>query len=244
MYSRGIPVLQAKIRNGYKIYNFGIGDTVTDMVIRTSIPENDQTISGTVVAMSLKAKGNPENNGAAVLDNLAAFPNEMDACAMINDAELYYEVDALLIKTEEAQTEGDPIIKYIRVPVSAIYSLTEQPDETILEVIGVNVVDGTDGFTPVETPYVGQVLTANIQCSDKEIGSYPVDPNATYKWYYEDSTDTILGTEPTYTYTSDNVGHIVCVDVEVSGYEGKATWKMKGEADLTWPDNSDVTTVI
>lgn len=251
MYSRGIPVVQAKIQNGYKIYNFGIGDTVTDMVVRWSGPviddkaAIDQKITGTIVAISLKDKGSPDNHGAAVLDRIAAYGAELDDCALINDAEVAFAVDALLIKTETPVDGGDPIVNYIRVPVDNIYSLTEEPDETLMVLVGVSVVDGDDGFTPVVTPKVGQKLTANITCSDKEIGSYPVEPTATYKWYYKESPDTVLGSEPVYTYTSDNVGKTVCVDVEVEGYEGKATWEMTPAPDLTWPDNSpDVTTVI
>ena len=56
-----------------------------------------------------------------------------------------------------------------------------------------------------------------IRDSDKDgstvvIGSYPVNPDASYKWYYEDSPDTVLGTEPVYTVTSDNTGKVLCVD--------------------------------
>lgn len=246
MYSRGIPVVQAKIRNGYKVYNLAIGDTVTDMVVRWSYPENDQTLTGEIAGMSLAPKGNPENHGAAVLDNIAAFPNELDACAMINDAQVYYEVDAILLKVEETVDGAEePVVKYIRIPVDRIYSFSEEPDETILEVLSVNVVDGDDGMTPVTQPAVGQKLTANIVCSDKEIGSYPVDSNAVYKWYYKESTDTVLGTSAVYTYTSDNVGKTVCVEVTVNGYEGKAVWEAAAPADLTWPENHpDVETVI
>ncbi len=91
-------------------------------------------------------------------------------------------------------------------------------------ITGVKVVDGTDGYTEVTAPKAGQKLTANIQTSEGEIGSYPVDEKAHYKWYYEGS-DAVLGTEPTYTVTGDNVGKVLCVDVTVDGYEGSATWK-------------------
>lgn len=70
---------------------------------------------------------------------------------------------------------------------------------TTNEITGVSVVDGTDGYTPVETPKVGQKLTANITMMDDSIvGSYPVDNHVDYVWSYEGS-DIVLGTEPTYT---------------------------------------------
>lgn len=53
------------------------------------------------------------------------------------------------------------------------------------KVTGVKVVDGTDGYTEVTSPVAGQKLTANIQTSKGEIGSYPVNADATYKWYYK-----------------------------------------------------------
>ena len=97
-------------------------------------------------------------------------------------------------------------------------------------ITGVKVVDGTDGFTPVTQPVYGQKLAANIQTSTGEIGTYPVNEDATYKWYYKESTDTVLGTEPVYTVTSDNSGKTICVDVSVEGYEGTATWTAEGVA--------------
>ena len=107
-------------------------------------------------------------------------------------------------------------------------------EEPVAKLSSVSVVDGTDGFTPVTVPAVGQKLTANITAIDKDgstvvIGSYPVNPDASYKWYYEDSPDTVLGTEPVYTVTSDNTGKVLCVDVDVSGYAGgPLTWKAEG----------------
>ena len=96
--------------------------------------------------------------------------------------------------------------------------------------ISVSVVDGTDGYTPVSIPVQGQKLTANIYVRNADttyetIGSYPVDSRASYKWYYAESLDTILGTEPVYTVTSDNLGKTLCVDVDVDGYTGgPLTW--------------------
>lgn len=244
MYSKGIPVVSAQIRNGYKVYNLAIGDTVTDMVVRRSYPENDFTITGEIVGISLKTKGSPENHGAAVLDNVPETQGVFDECALIIDAETAYEVESLLIKTETPVTEGDPIVNYTRIPVDAIYSFTEEPDMVIKELVALNVVDGTDGYTPVVTPVVDQVLYANIVCSDKEIGVYPPDSTAHYKWYYKDSTDTVLGTEASYTFTSDNVGHAVCVEVTVDDYTGTLIWESAEVAQPVWPSNDDVTIVI
>ncbi len=101
----------------------------------------------------------------------------------------------------------------------------------------VDVVDGNDGYTPVTAPVAGQKLLANITLDDgTTIGGYPVDPNATYKWYYEGSEDTVLGTEPYYTVTSDNLNKKLCVTVEVNGYTGSATWtatEAVAEAEVT-----------
>ena len=91
------------------------------------------------------------------------------------------------------------------------------------KVTGVSVVDGTDGYTPVTAPVVGQKLTANILTDQGEIGSYPVNEEANYKWYYQDAPDVVLGTEPVYTVTSDNLGRVLCVDVSVDIYSGSAT---------------------
>ncbi|WP_206751208.1 hypothetical protein, partial [Desulfosporosinus sp. Sb-LF] len=56
------------------------------------------------------------------------------------------------------------------------------------------------------------------------IGSYPVNTDAVYKWYYQDSPDTVLGTTASYTVTSDNMGKKISVDVSVNGYTGTGTW--------------------
>lgn len=104
----------------------------------------------------------------------------------------------------------------------------EPPKPETKTVTGVKVVDGGDGYTEVSIPTVEQVIRANIQTSDGEIGTYPVNPNAKYKWYYKESTDTILGTESSYTVTSDNVGKTICIEVSVTGYEGTATWEATG----------------
>ena len=92
-------------------------------------------------------------------------------------------------------------------------------------VSSVAVVDGADGFTPVTNPRAGQVLNANVMLSDgTEIGVYPVNADVTYEWYYKESPETVLGTEPTYTVTTDNAGKTLCVTVTVKDCEGEATW--------------------
>ena len=244
MYSRGIPVVQAKIQNGYNIYNYAIGDTVTDMVVRWSYPEKDETITGTIVGFELGVKGSPDNHGAAVLDNIPAMGYVPDECAKIISAEEYYAVESMLVMVETPVTEGDPIVTYVRVPVGAIYSLTEEPAETILEVVGVSVVDGTDGVTPVTQPVVGQILRANIICSDTPEGEFASEGDVDCTWYYQESPDTVLGTGLSYTFTEDNVGKTVCMKATVAGYDGMVSWTADAVVAPVWPENSDVTIVI
>ena len=129
-------------------------------------------------------------------------------------------------------TSGLYYAEIVHVSVESITSITvedpEPPKPETKTVTGVKVVDGGDGYTEVSIPTVEQVIRANIQTSDGEIGTYPVNPNAKYKWYYKESTDTILGTESSYTVTSDNVGKTICIEVSVTGYEGTATWEATG----------------
>ena len=108
------------------------------------------------------------------------------------------------------------------VDITTLVDLMRMPNIT-----GVSVVDGTDGYTPVKTPAVGQKLTANIETDNETIGSYPVNPDAKYTWHYEGS-DAVLGSEAVYTVTEDNVGKVLCVDVSVDGYNGTATWTAEG----------------
>lgn len=238
MYTKGIPVVSAKVQNGYKIYNLAIGDTVTDMVVRWSYPERDETITGTVAGISLKMKGSPENDHAKVLDNIPMYKPELDDNALIMDSSTLYEVDCILFEVNES--------KYIKVPVSAIYSFTEEPDDVIKELVELKVVDGTDGFTPVEIPAVDQKIYANIVCSDKEIGVYPADESAHYKWSYVESPDMELGTEGAFTYTSDNKssGKRLCVTVTVDDYSGQLYWEQPEVVNPVWPENSDVSIVV
>ena len=142
----------------------------------------------------------------------------------------YYEGSDAVLGTEPTYTvTGDNVGKVLCVDVTVDGyegSATWKATAAVVKgtITGVKVVDGTDGYTEVTVPKVGQKLTANIQTSEGEIGSYPVNEDAHYKWYYEGS-DAVLGTEPTYTVTGDNVGKVLCVDVTVDGYEGSATWK-------------------
>ncbi|MGI6361742.1 MAG: S-layer homology domain-containing protein [Bacillota bacterium] len=106
-------------------------------------------------------------------------------------------------------------------------------------VTGVGVVDAHgDGITLVTAPVVGQVLNANIETRlngvETPIYSYPPNPNANYKWYYQ-GTDNIVGTEASYSVTSDNVGKVLCVDVSVNGYAGEATWTAAVAVDFPEP---------
>ena len=104
-------------------------------------------------------------------------------------------------------------------------SATLEAGDVVPKVTGVSVVDGVDGFTPVTAPKVGQKLLANIDTTKGTIGGYPVDPDANYKWYYQDSTDTAIGSEPYYTVTNDNAGKTICVEVSVAGFAGSAVWE-------------------
>jgi hypothetical protein len=102
----------------------------------------------------------------------------------------------------------------------------------------VDVVDGADGVTSVTIPVVGQVIRANIILSDgTPIYTYPVDERVRYEWYYGESTDTILGTEGSYTVTSDNVGKTICVKIKVEGV-GEAFWQAEGTVVAALPDQS------
>ncbi len=143
----------------------------------------------------------------------------------------YYEGSDTVLGTEPTYTvTSDNVGKVLCVDVAVDNyadgaTWTAQKQTVFVGTItGVKVVDGTDGYTEVTAPKVGQKLTANIQTSEGEIGSYPVNEDAHYKWYYEGS-DAVLGTDPTYTVTGDNVGKVLCVEVTVDGYEGSASWK-------------------
>jgi hypothetical protein len=136
--------------------------------------------------------------------------------------------DTVLGTTGSYTVTSDNIGKIICVNVSVngyAGTSTWTSGSSSVAVTGVSVVDGADGYTAVTSPIVGQVIRANIALSDgTTIGSYPVNTNAVYKWYYAESKDTVLGTTASYTVTSDNVGKTVCVDVSVNGYADAATW--------------------
>ena len=125
--------------------------------------------------------------------------------------------------------------KFLAVLLAALLVLAALPTMAsaapVYDVVGVEVVDGTDGWTPVTAPEAGQKLTANIYTTNPDepaIGSYPVNENARYKWYYKESPDTVLGTEAVYTATADNTNKTLCVEVSVNGYNGKAVWEAPG----------------
>ena len=201
------------VKNGNKDYRLPKNDklvvegelTVGHNLTATGVVE----VSGNVTvsndsAFTVKKMSNTETGrldiketGKVVVQNGTTL-NVADG-TLVADGEIY--------KSEEANISGVPE----EVPV--IES----------KVTGVSVVDGTDGYTPVTTPAVGQKLTANIQTNAGIIGSYPVNQDAKYTWHYKDS-DAVLGTEPVYTVTEDNDGKILCVDVSVEGYAGSATW--------------------
>lgn len=258
MYSKGVPVVSARLVNNYKVYEFAVGDAI-EMTVRWAYPEQDEVIFGTVAAVKLEARSQEwidECKGQnlsdwcrsrtwAILDNIPTSGYEEPPCAMIDNAEDAFSVAALLVKVETA-VEGseEPVVTYHKIPVDRIYAIEGEPVETIKVVLGVNVVDGDDGVTPVTKPVKGQKLTANIVCSDKEIGSYPADPDAVYSWYDADAPDNILGTEAVYTVTSDTVGRHIAVKVTVNGYDGQAIWESEPAPGIpTWPndyDNKDV----
>ena len=89
-------------------------------------------------------------------------------------------------------------------------------------VTGVKVVDGTDGYTPVTTPVVDQVLAANLALSNADFaGTYPAPGAVTYKW--EDVTSgKTLGTDSRLIVTGDHVGVTIKVTATVSGTS--VTW--------------------
>ena len=99
---------------------------------------------------------------------------------------------------------------------------------------------------PALTKAVDQKIYANIVCSDKEIGVYPADESAHYKWSYVESPDMELGTEGAFTYTSDNKasGKRLCVTVTVDGYSGQLYWEQPEVVNPVWPENSDVSIVV
>ncbi|MFJ8264274.1 hypothetical protein ACIQ4I_20410 [Rummeliibacillus sp. NPDC094406] len=95
--------------------------------------------------------------------------------------------------------------------------------------LGVTVV-GADGVTPVDKIASGDVLTANIELPNGDkIGSYPKDPNVSYKWHFEGS-DAVLGTDATFTITEDTVAANKKLVVDVTYKEETATWTSKAVA--------------
>jgi len=98
----------------------------------------------------------------------------------------------------------------------------------------IKVVDGTDGWTPVTVPIVGQVLLANVETSAGEVGGFPVNTGLSYRWHYCGVGGT-NGTHPYYTVTPGDIGKTICVEVTGNGsdyngttYNGTATWQATG----------------
>jgi hypothetical protein len=124
------------------------------------------------------------------------------------------------------EVTADSLDKIISVTVT-VEDLGEDSWEATAKLVGISlisVVDGADGMTAVYVPEVGQVLRANIELSDgTKIYTHPADPRVSYKWVYAESSTTILGTEGSYTVTSDNVGNTIAAFVTVAGI-GVAEW--------------------
>ena len=132
---------------------------------------------------------------------------------------------------DKSQLQDSKVVRYLWAFGGGADPSSYQLDRDLVlytakpEIQGVSVVDGTDGYTPVEIPQVGQKLTANVTVDEGTVGSYPVDENISYVWSYEDS-DTVLGTEPVYTVTEDNLGKKIVLTVSGGnhGYAGIASW--------------------
>ncbi len=163
-------------------------------------------------------------NGYVTADGLSSAPfyKEYKGVAIAEGRD-----DDWTVTKGEAFDAWQPAVFSVEVVAN---NCTYYAEMTNYMVIGVDVVNGTDGYTPVETPVVGQKLTANIKTTDGVIGSYPVNADATYFWHYKDCY-TLLGTEPVYTVSSDNLGKVICCDVAVKGYAADAKWEAKGAVD-------------
>lgn len=172
--------------------------------------------------------------GQKLIANILTSAGEIGSYPVNKDAtyKWYYEGSDAVLGTEAVYTvTSDNLDKVLCVEVN-VKGYTGGPKTWKAEIAtaptgeitGVSVVDGTDGYTKVTAPVVGQKLTANILTDKGTIGSYPVNEDARYTWHYEGS-DAVLGTDAVYTVTADNLGKVLCVDVSINGYEGSATWK-------------------
>lgn len=133
---------------------------------------------------------------------------------------------------------AEDVGRYIRVEIKGTGGYTgTKTSEAVGPVIcvdRVDVVDGADGVTPIVTPQVGQGIEASITLSDGTlIYAHSIDERVTYEWHYSDSTDTILGTEGSYTVTAEDVGKTICVRVKVEDV-GEASWEAPGMALFYW----------
>lgn len=172
----------------------------------------EQAQAATALATA-KATAKSELNSYVVAEDYTT--NAADLTAAIEAGKTAIDAagttDAVATALSEAKTAIDAIESDAKIKATTVS--------------GVSVIDGTDGFTPVTTPTVGQVIRANINIADgSTIGTYPVNPDAKYKWFYKESPDQVLGTESSYTVTSDNVGKTISVEVSVDGYKDTATW--------------------
>lgn len=105
------------------------------------------------------------------------------------------------------------VLALVICAVPAVFA--DDPVTTSNKIKELNVVDGTDGWTPVITPAPGQVLYANLVLEDDTKIGVTDDENTqkyTYTWHYKDNTD-VVATGPVYTVTDGNNGKQLCVTV-------------------------------
>jgi hypothetical protein len=186
--------------------------------IPTEVPVGDISVSPTTITLKVGESGTisatvEPNNATNKKVNWASSDEEVATVDDNGNVSTVAPGTAIITATSDSDSR-----KKATCEVTVVAALT---------IAKVDVVDGEDGVTPIVTPEIGQVIRANIILSDgTPIYTYPVDDRVSYKWYYAESTDTILGTEGSYTVTSDNVEKTICVDVTVEGI-GEATWTAK-----------------
>ena len=92
-----------------------------------------------------------------------------------------------------------------------------------VEIAKVEVVDAKDGVTLAKDPKADDVLRANITLSDGTvIYTYPADSRFSYEWILGD--DQVVGTESSYTVTSENVGKQLKASVTIKDQETSVTY--------------------
>lgn len=145
---------------------------------------------------------------------------------------VYAESSSTILGTDGSYTvTSDNAGKKIAVfvTVAGIGTAEWVADSPVVAVERIEVVDGDDGVTPVFIPKVGQVIRANIKLSDGSyIYTHPEDTRVSYEWYYTEGPDNILGTEGSYTVTSDNIGKTIGISVTVDGL-GEGGWEATGK---------------